>query len=359
MCIYRYSHDSYMQNKGHVRQGFGGNYRRNDNGAQKPPSPGSQPPFKSDKPFYQQQGQQPQQGPASPTINPPPTETVVKVATVMTVTKSLPPAEQKVQLEQGPSRMIGQPESHGTSMHYPAAENNGRIPNSNPIDNQNGYPGANTVSSNPDSHHSGPGRPLPPDPEQTQSPSVRAMLSNFQSSQPRDGPQPWTPRRQLEPTSNYQPVPRTKVQELKESLMRLSNENLNRLGVDSDNISPSQSEERLHPLPPRANTVSAHHVSPLAETNQSGPASQEVTSSENMSLIGGDSQPITTSVTNGAEQEEEAGLSEDESEGHHPGAPPRVHKRQKSHEEIECEKQAALLAERLKEDDKRLSDVRF
>ncbi len=354
MCIYRYSHDSYMQNKGHVRQGFGGNYRRNDNGAQKPPSPGSQPPFKADKPFYQQD----QQGPASPTINPPPTETVVKVATVMTVTKSLPQAEQKVQLEQGPSRMIGQPESHGTSTHYPAVESNGRIPNANSIDNQNGYPGANTVSSIPDSHHSGPGRPPAPDPEQTQSPSVRAMLSNFQSSQHRDGPQPWTPRRQLEPTSNYQPVPRTKVKELKESLMRLSNENLNKLGVDSDRISPSQSEERLHPLPPRANVASSHRESPLADLNQSGVPSQEL-SSENLPLIGGDSQPITTNVTNGAEQEEEAGLSEGESEGHHPGAPPRVHKRQKSHEEIECEKQAALLAQRLKEEDKRLSDVRF
>ena len=358
----RYSNDSYMQTRGNVRQGFGGNYRRNVESAKPPSPPATRLPYNNNE---QQPGypQQQQRIAGAMATNPPPVETVVKVATVMTVTKSLPPTEQKVQIEQGPRVTSPTAELHHPS--YSSHSNN-----------------HSNMSSPPDSNHALSGQQQQ---EQTQSPSVRAMLSNFQNN---TKSQPWTSRRPLEPASNYQPVPmsRTRVKELKESLTRLSNENLNK--IDGEHISPSQSMENI------SKRTYSQPVVPSMYSSQSQEAPSERTDvSESSPRYGsgihhnGDakSQPIrmqerrnqshlpTTKgdLPNGASLNASDYLEgssssssssstpriEDEDADSQTNAVPIFHQRQKSQEEIDYEKQAALVAQRLKDEDRHLCEV--
>ena len=358
-----------MQTRGNVRQGFGGNYRRNVESAKPPSPPATQLPY-SNKNIEQQPGypplpQQQQHGAGAMETNPPPVETVVKVATVMTVTKSLPPTEQKVQIEQGP-RVI----SPTAELHHPSYSSH-----------SNNY--NNNMSSPPDSNHVLLGQQQQ---EQTQSPSVRAMLSNFQNN---TKSQPWTSRRQLEPASNYQPVPmsRTRVKELKESLTRLSNENLNK--IDSEHISPSQSMENIskrtysQPVVPPMYS-SQNQVGPSERTDVSEPSqrdgsrvlhhngdakSQPIRMQENHQRRNQSHLPTTKGdLPNGASlnaSDDLEGTSsssstpkvEDEDSDFHNNTAPIFHQRQKSQEEIDYEKQAALVAQRLKDEDKHLCEV--
>ena len=352
LCISRYSNDSYMQTRGNVRQGFGGNYRRNVDPVKPPSPPTTQPPYGNNTEQQPGYPQQPPRGAGTMATNPPPVETVVKVATVMTVTKSLPPAEQKVQIEQGP-RVT----SPTAELQHPS------------------YSSHSIMSSPPEGNHVLSGQQTE---EQTQSPSVRQMLSNFQNN---SKAQPWTSRRPLEPTSNYQPVPRTKVKELKESLMRLSNENLSK--IDSDNISPSQSMENISKrtysqpvVPPMYSSQSQAVSSERTEFSgsrdkscslpQNGETpSQPMRMRDNHQTHHQSYLPTKSDLTNGASLDASndlEGSSKVKAERHNQQADApsvRLHQRQKSQEEIDYEKQAALIAQRLKDEDRHLCEVSF
>ncbi len=348
-----------MQTRGNVRQGFGGNYRRNGSASSESPSKTPSPPAHQPSP---------RSPPGSLATNPPPVETVVKVATVMTVTKQLPPAEQKVQIEQGPRVTSPTAElSHASRVH------------SNDMAHSN--------------HAlSGQSEEQP----QTQSPSVRAMLSNFQNAGG-GSPQAWNQaRRPLTSTRDYvpMPMPRAKVKELKETLiLRASNESLNE--DTEDRVSPSHSAESSNvsqpPVLPSSvlseRRIGGNISDVRDQMKKNGSRSQERNGDTHSSsqpnrkqdTAGSQfshQQPINSDMTNGGgaspEIRVEMGDLDVRGQGQSAStaldvrgqgqsastAPPHLHQRQKSQEEIDYEKQAAVVAQRLRDEDKRLSEVR-
>ncbi len=264
--------------------------------------------------------------------DPPPMETVVKVATVMTVTKQLPPAEQKVQIEQGPRVTSPTAELQLGSL---------------------GSHGNHTLLGQQDA-------------EETQSPSVRARLNAFQSQQP------YTPPR-IRPLNPGMPMSRSKVKELKESLLRSSNENLNK--IDSERVSPGHSLENVasaakqnssqheQPVVPsgykeRTEQVASARLHQNGDTQsdaqpartQDGPMRSRRLSDRSQEPPIAADHPRRSELTNGGSPGREDSPEQQ-------SAPPRLHQRQKSQEEIDYEKQAALVAQRLKDEDKHLSEV--
>ena len=358
---FRYTTDSYIYKKpGNVRLGFGGNYRRS----------GEVSPVKS---------------PLSPNITPggedTPPLTVAKSPLGEAPTTGLPvnryeetdldrPHERRfIEAPQGELPWQKVKVVHTPKMDFlPQTPDNPRLSEpraplaTNQSDSISGYPSHNMRFNKDTAGYS--------DEANFESPNVKSFAANFESG--RYSPTPFL-EREHRPKLDTQA--KTKVAELRETILRRSNENLLQA------VELSGSRERLNRLSP---ATSREMLDKLAgsSTNSSQEFKERIENKNSLNLQNQTDSELThqfgyssDSVGNipGSIIKENYTIAKDSQPPIKSPAPSRLeentldnplvdevfvkHPRQKSQEEMVYEQQAALLASQLKDKDKQLSEV--
>ena len=343
LCTCRYSSDSYMQKRSHPRQGFGGNYRRSNSGeVQNAPNmpPATSSPVTSPVAAMVASPLRKETSPhgSSPVTatNPSKSETLVKVATVMTVNKST--SESRLQLEQGPVRKPNQPPQ--VPPKYTYSERIQRLSTTSLPEHQALQ------------HH-----------RQHEDPRVKG------SSQPVEDlvlMSPFTPSRtcvtnldeasrelaskqaQFNQMNSASPTgtTRTKVSEIHETLSKSHETLTNAHDINGDASPPSK--ETLSKGP----SILQQGSEPKGFDN-----SAKIVNAINTPDIQKPSSPVAVTRENGNSPARVPQTVDVPSTPPPPPPPVISHVRQKSHEEIECEKAAAVVAIQIVDEDKHLSEV--
>ena len=374
----RYSNESYMTKRNNPRQGFNGNYRRSNSGElPKTPSSPTTPTTSSSPQLITSgstttSGQRREHGgPPSPvSAAPPKSETLVKVATVMTVNKSLPAAESKTQMESGPQRT---PTSGGPGIHQYYQSH----------------------------HHAGPPPPVPPKKGRS-APKPAPSQEGAAPTEERHGPVTTSD------TSPKTPEPfvlsaRPGVTNLDEASSLLTQLSAGRNGVSPPGMTawttvttptaPSSRAQNGH-ADPKLPSPDASLTRPAVRVGRSGRGHSPPSMADSPPTLPSSPPPSQPSDTGGgvdhdlhacsaketaSQEEKEKSESQETPEDAEeqsptsdasPASPPSeevsaggsgglspLHVRQKSQEEIDCDKVAAVVAIQIVDDDKQLSDV--
>ncbi len=318
--IFRYKDESYTQYRSSPRQGFGGNYRRISD----PRSPQQmeregqilQPMVpKSNTP------EPPSHIVLNPSVNPPKTETMVKVATVTTVRRSLPPGE-NIHLEQGPKRVPqhtspGKPErlGHLQSEQSPLSDRHGSQANPH-------YQEEDSVRN---------------------SQSIRSYLSTFEEHQS------WRSR----PSGrNNHRDPKHILQQSNENLPPVEHHVNGEVGQVIDNVSKVTIVPDRAEITPTKQPGQIPVIKIVVKQDIPPPLPPKVRDSIQLSRS-------TESVPDANKNtDSQTGSPEEENKENTVSTRPEIiHQRQKSQEEIACEEQAKLVASQLPDHDKHLTDV--
>ena len=327
LFFHRYPAESYMRYRNSPRQGFSGNYRRSSE-LRTPTTPDG---VKDAISLLTADTSA-----SSPVQH---NDNLVQVTTVTTVNKAMPVAESKVQLEHGPPRT---PYSRISPTGPPLVTQDDSVLPSRPRKHSFGEPLVNGA---------------PDEQTVTESPSVRRFIANFEQRQSQENL--YEPDRPVPPQRT-----KNKIFELKNTLLRKSNENL--LNIDSTEPETRVTENvtKITIVPNRAEITPNRYTSPTTPTSAERKQLQEthfdadttrVETSPTVTTTTVSSPPSTISTTS-ATLPPPPPPPPLESEPDN-SSPRTVHQRQKSQEEIDCEQQAAIVAIHIQQEDKRLSDV--
>lgn len=343
---HRFSSDSYITNKSNYRKAYRGDYTNH-----------TSPTTTKDK---QQQSAEP-----TPSINPPRQETMVHVTKVLTVNNNnITTSSTVTQMEHKPHhRNSDTPPASPWNKSYSPVQHFGH--------NMRRHSSQQSVGSGATPPHTNPTTPINsrgnsvssldiPDSsaqdEVTESPSVKTFVANIEGRQNKD----WSTR------GSHPPVIRPKLNELKHTLLKSSSENLSTDTV----ISPtppggkrSRSNSKENVL--ITNSGSEGVTSPSSHKHSSNddviPSSRKCRGnkdSRNSSGVVADFHEIghhrdrSDPQSDGDTRSNDSGVSEDLVAG-------QTMRGQKSQEELDCEKQALIIASQLQDQDRNLFDVEY
>lgn len=352
--FFRYSSESYMYRRGNPRQGFGGNYQRQTSNPTEEISntPRSQGPRSLSTSTIPDPQHLISPRPLETSVDPPRNETIIQTPAKVTITKKVRSMSVQQPLPQPNPPHVGPIMDYNVN-HQGDVMSNGLSqvametkPPSPPHVRQNEFVHPQCSPSHSPSQrspiHTRQSSNSEDMAEQEVIPSVNEVIANIEGH-----------HSQTSPPSQKKHVGRSRVAELRETILRKSNENLHESSLSRSRENISRSQESLSRISPASSSEKLstakshdrlHHVTPPSTSPLPSPNSHHTRSKSSPV-------PLKNCLS---EANHEGSQSDNESmqafESCHVS-------QQKSLEEIAYEEQAAIVASQLKEEDKHLSEV--